>query len=166
MNQTTLKGIPVKLGGTVINVGDMAPSIVLVGGDLTEVTVGGAQGVKQILVVVPSLDTEVCAAETRKFNIEAAKNKDTKVTVISMDVPFAMGRFCSTEGIENLNVASDFREKAFAKSYGVLIEDGALSGFACRAVFVVDANGKVTYKEIVAEITEEPDYEAILEFRS
>ncbi|MBN2965601.1 thiol peroxidase [Sulfurospirillum sp. T05] len=164
MGQTTLKGVPVKIGGDEINVGDFAPSVAIIGKNLEEITVGGAKGVKQILVVVPSLDTEVCAAETRRFNAEAAKDKNTQVTVVSMDVPFAMGRFCSVEGIENLNVGSDFRDKAFAKAYGVLIEDGLLSGFTCRAVFVIDGDGKVSYKEIVAEITDEPNYEAILSF--
>ena len=79
-----------------------------------------------------------------------------------MDLPFAMGRFCTTEGIENLTVGSDFRAKAFAKSYGVLISSGALAGVACRAVFVINASGVVTYKEICPEITEEPNYEAAL----
>ena len=79
-----------------------------------------------------------------------------------MDLPFAMGRFCTTEGIENLTVGSDFRAKAFAKSYGVLIASGPLAGVACRAIFVINASGVITYKEICPEITEEPNYEAAL----
>ncbi|MBN2964103.1 thiol peroxidase [Sulfurospirillum sp. T05] len=162
MAQTALKGSPVSLAGTQLNVGDLAPSVTVIGKDLGEITVGGSKGKKQLLVVVPSLDTAVCASETRKFNVEAAKTPDTEVTIVSMDLPFAMGRFCTTEGIENLAVGSDFRNKAFASSYGVLLADGPLAGLTCRAVFVVDAQGKITYKEIVPEITAEPDYEAAL----
>ena len=129
---------------------------------MSEINVGGATGKKQIIVVVPSLDTPVCAAETRKFNEEAAKVQNASITVVSMDLPFAMGRFCTTEGIENLSVGSDFRNKDFANAYGVLVADGPLAGVTCRAIFVIDENGEVTYKEIVPEITAEPDYESAL----
>lgn len=162
MSKTNLKGNPVSLSGTEINVGDKAPATKVVGKDLSEIIVGGATGAKQIIVVVPSLDTAVCAAETRKFNVEAAKIEGASVTVVSMDLPFAMGRFCTTEGIENLSVGSDFRNKDFANAYGVLIADGPLAGVTCRAIFVIDENGIVTYKEIVPEITAEPDYASAL----
>ena len=162
MASTALKGNPVALSGTQINVGDKAPEVKVVAKDLSEVTVGGAQGKTQIVVVVPSLDTAVCAAETRRFNVEAAKVENATVTVVSMDLPFAMGRFCTTEGIENLTVGSDFRNKDFANAYGVLIADGPLAGVTCRAIFVIDAEGIVSYKEIVPEITSEPEYEAAL----
>lgn len=162
MSETTLKGNPVTLVGTPIQVGDTAPAVTVVGKDLGEITVGGAKGKKQVIVVVPSLDTPVCAAETRRFNVEAAKAENAEVTVVSMDLPFAMGRFCTTEGIENLSVGSDFRNKAFANAYGVLIGDGPLAGVTCRAIFMVDTEGKVVYKEIVPEITEEPNYDAAL----
>jgi len=158
MATTNLKGNPVNLAGTEVNVGDKAPVVNVVAQDLSEVEVGGKA---QIIVVVPSLDTPVCAAETRKFNEEAAKS-DAEVVVISMDLPFAMGRFCTTEGIENLKVGSDFRNKDFANAYGVLIADGPLAGVTCRAIFVTDAEGTVTYKELCPEITEEPNYEAAL----
>ena len=162
MATTMLKGNEVNLSGTELNVGDTAPVVTVVAKDLSDVQVGGQNGKSQIIVVVPSLDTPVCAAETRKFNEEAAKTENAEVIVVSMDLPFAMGRFCTTEGIENLTVASDFRAKAFAKSYGVLISNGALAGVTCRAVFVVNASGIITYKEICPEITEEPNYEAAL----
>ncbi len=162
MAKTHLKGNDVALGGNEVNVGDKAPEVVVVGKDLSEITVGGANGKKQIIVVVPSLDTPVCAAETRKFNEEAAKIDNASVTVVSMDLPFAMGRFCTTEGIENLSVGSDFRNKDFANAYGVLVADGPLAGVTCRAIFVVGEDGIVTYKEIVPEITAEPDYESAL----
>jgi thiol peroxidase len=163
MATTKLKGNVVNLAGTEVNVGDKAPVVNVTAKDLSAVQVGGENGKAQIVVVVPSLDTPVCAAETRKFNEEAAKIENAEVVVVSMDLPFAMGRFCTTEGIENLTVGSDFRAKEFANAYGVLIEDGALAGVTCRAIFVIDANGVVTYKEICPEITEEPSYEAALE---
>jgi thiol peroxidase len=162
MSETTLKGNPVTLVGTPVQVGDTAPEVTVVGKDLGEITVGGTKAKKQVIVVVPSLDTPVCAAETRRFNVEAAKAENVEVTVVSMDLPFAMGRFCTTEGIENLSVGSDFRNKAFANAYGVLIGDGPLAGVTCRAIFMVDTEGKVVYKEIVPEITEEPNYDAAL----
>ncbi len=162
MATTKLKGNEVNLSGTEVNVGDIAPVVTVVAGDLSDVQIGGQNGKAQIVVVVPSLDTAVCAAETRRFNEEAAKVENAEVIVVSMDLPFAMKRFCTTEGIENLKVGSDFRAKAFAKSYGVLISNGALAGVACRAVFVINASGKITYKEICPEITEEPNYEAAL----
>ena len=162
MATTKLKGNLVNLSGTEVNVGDVAPVVNVVAKDLSDFQIGGQKGKAQIIVVVPSLDTAVCAAETRKFNEEAANIQNTEVNVVSMDLPFAMGRFCTTEGIENLNVGSDFRNKDLAKAYGVLIADGALAGVTCRAIFVINASGIITYKEICAEITEEPNYEAAL----
>lgn len=162
MASTKLKGNPVSLSGNEVNVGDNAPEVVVVAQDLSEVIVGGSQDKKQVIVVVPSLDTAVCAAETRKFNEKAASISGAKVIVVSMDLPFAMGRFCTTEGIDNLSVGSDFRNKDFANAYGVLQADGPLKGVTARAIFVVDTNGKITYKQIVPEITEEPNYDEVL----
>jgi len=159
---THLKGGVVNLSGNEVNVGDLAPIVTVVAKDLSEIQVGGEQGKAQVVVVVPSLDTAVCASETRRFNTEAAKIENASVTVVSMDLPFAMGRFCTTEGIENLEVGSDFRNKDFANAYGVLIADGPLAGVTCRAIFVIDASGKVAYKDICNEITEEPNYDGAL----
>ncbi len=163
MATTMLKGNVVNLAGNEVNVGDKAPQVTVVNSNgLADKVVGGAQGKKQLIVVVPSLDTAVCATETRNFNKRASEIEGVDLTVVSMDLPFAAGRFCSTEGIENLVVASDFRNKDFANAYGVLIADGALAGVTCRAIFAVNEEGVVTYKEIVPEITAEPDYEAAL----
>lgn len=162
MATTKLKGNLVNLSGTELNVGDLAPAVTVVGKDLSEITIGGKGEKAQVIVIVPSLDTAVCAQETRTFNTKAASIPDATVTVVSMDLPFAMGRFCTTEGIENLSVGSDFREKAAAKAFGVLIADGPLKGLSARAIFVVDKHGKVAYKEICEEITEEPHYDAAL----
>ncbi len=162
MATTNLKGNSVNITGNEVNVGDLAPIVKVVSNDLSDIEIGGQQGKAQVIVVVPSLDTPVCAAETRKFNEEAVKLENTSVTVVSMDLPFAMGRFCTTEGIENLKVGSDFRAKDFANAYGVLLADGPLAGLTCRAIFIVDANGKISYKDICPEITEEPNYEAAI----
>ncbi len=162
MATTHLKGNVVNLAGNKVNVGDLAPIVTVVAKDLSDIKVGGEQGKVQVLVVVPSLDTPVCASETRRFNTEAAKIENASVTVVSMDLPFAMGRFCTTEGIENLEVGSDFRNKEFANAYGVLIADGPLAGVTARAIFVIDASGKVAYKDICNEITEEPNYDNAL----
>ncbi len=158
MATTKLKGNLVNLVGNEVNIGDKAPIVNVVGNDLADIEVGNKA---QLVIVVPSLDTPVCAAETRKFNEEAVET-DIEVVVISMDLPFAMGRFCTTEGIENLKVASDFRNKDFSNAYGVLIADGVLAGITCRAIFVINASGIVTYKELCEDIADEPNYEAAL----
>lgn len=157
------KGTSVNLSGKELNVGDNAPEVSLVGKDLSEIKVGGAKGKYQIISVVPSLDTGVCATQTRKFNEKAASLPNASVVVVSMDLPFAQGRFCSAEGIENLVVASDFRKKAFGESYGMLLAGSPLEGVLTRAVFVIDPNGKIVYKEVCEEITSEPNYEKPLQ---
>jgi thiol peroxidase len=155
-----LKGNPVALVGPELNVGDRAPEAVVVASDLSEITVGGAKGKPQIIITVPSLDTPVCETETKKFN-ELVAGLDVEVYVVSMDLPFAEKRFCESYGIENVKVASDFRYRDMEK-YGVLISEGALKGILARAVFVVDKDGKVVYKQLVPEITEEPNYDEVL----
>jgi len=163
MATTKFKGIDVELLGNTVNVGDKAPSITVVNSaGLGDIVVGGATGKKQLIIVVPSLDTGVCATETRNFNAKAAGLKDVTVTIVSLDLPFAAGRFCQAEGIDNLTVCSDFRNKEFANAYGVLLGGSVLAGVTCRAIFAVNEEGIVTYKEIVPEITEEPNYEAAL----
>ena len=159
---TKLKGNEVALYGNQVNVGERAPIVTLPNKGLAEVTIGGASDKAQLIIAVPSLDTPVCATETRKFNEEAAKVENAVVCVVSMDLPFAAGRFCSTEGVENLDVLSDYREKCFSTQYGTLIAEGALRGLSARAIFVIDKEGKIAYKEIVPEITEEPNYEEAL----
>ncbi len=153
------------LAGNAINVGDAAPEVTVVNCNpmLQNETIGGAQEQVQLVIVVPSLDTPVCDAETRKFNTEAASIEGVNVKVISMDLPFAAAKFCSTAGIDNLAVCSDFRNKDFANAYGMLLSDGPLAGLTARAIFVIDTKGKVCYKELVPEITAEPDYTAALD---
>ncbi|HIC42940.1 MAG TPA: thiol peroxidase [Sulfurimonas sp.] len=163
MATTKFKGTDVELVGTEINVGDKAPAITVVNSaGLGDVTVGGASGKKQLIIVVPSLDTGVCATETRNFNSKVAGLDGVDATIVSLDLPFASGRFCSAEGIDKLTVTSDFRNKDFANAYGVLLGGSVLAGVTCRAIFAVDADGTVTYKEICPEITEEPNYDAAI----
>ena len=163
MATTMFKGTQVSLSGNELNVGDMAPVITAIGTDLSDVEVGGAKDQVQLIVSVPSLDTATCAAETRRFNVEVGSLDICKTTVVSMDLPFASSKFCSTEGIDNLEVGSDYIDKDFGKAYGVLMADNKLKGLLARTIFVVNRCGEITYKEIVAEVTEEPNYEAILE---
>jgi thiol peroxidase len=163
MQTTTFKGTTVNLSGTEIKVGDKAPSVIAIGTDLSDVTIGGAKDKIQLIITVPSLDTATCAAETRRFNLDVNNLDICETTVVSMDLPFAADRFCSTEGIENLTVISDYIDKAVSKAYGILMSDNKLIGLCARSVFVIDRNGEVVYKEIVAEVTDEPNYEAALE---
>ncbi len=147
------------LAGTEVNVGDVAPKVTVVNCNpmLQDEQIGGSDKV-QMVVVVPSLDTPVCDAETRRFNTEASSIDGVEVLTVSMDLPFAAAKFCSTAGIDNLKVCSDFRNKDFANAYGMLLADGPLAGVTARAIFVIGKDGKVAYKQLVPEITQEPDY--------
>ena len=161
MSTVTYKNDTVcNLSGNTINVGDMSPKTTVVNCNpmLQDEIIGGSQNKVQLVVVVPSLDTPVCDAEARKFNELAAELKGVKTTIISMDLPFAASRFCSTADVQNINVCSDFRNKEFANAYGMLLADGPLSGLMCRAIYVIDTDGEVCYKQLVPEITDEPDY--------
>jgi len=162
MAQTALKGTPVNLAGDLPTVGSTAPDFKLVTGDLSDVGLAHYAGKKKLLNIVPSLDTGVCAASTKKFNEAMAGKTDAVALVISADLPFASSRFCSAEGITNVINLSMMRSRNFGKDYGVLITDGPLAGITARAVVVLDANNKVLYTELVPEITQEPNYDAAL----
>ncbi len=163
MQSTKFKGTKVTLVGDAIGVGDAAPVVIAVGTDLNDVEIGGAKDKIQLIVTVPSLDTDTCAAETRRFNEDVNNLDICETTVVSMDLPFASERFCTTSGIENLTVVSDYIDKSVSLAYGVLMDDNRLKGLSARAVFVVDRSGTIVYKEIVPEVTAEPNYEAALE---
>jgi thiol peroxidase len=162
MAQVTLRGTPIHTNGDVPSVGAKAPDFKLVNGDLKDVTLADYRGKKKILNIVPSLDTPTCATSTRKFNKEASSLPNTVVLVVSADLPFASKRFCTTEGLQNVVPLSLMRTKAFAKDYGVLLQDGPLEGITARAVVVLDENDKVVYRQLVPEIAQEPDYDAAL----
>jgi thiol peroxidase len=153
MSTVTLKGNVCKLEGNEINVGDQAPEITVVRSeDLSETRVGGAGRNAQLIIAVPSLDTPVCATETARFNKRVAGIDGLEVTAVSMDLPFAAKRFCTTEGIENLTAASDFRNKDFVRAYGVLMANGPLAGISARVIFVIDGDGRMAYKQAVPGI--------------
>ena len=163
MDTTMFKGSIVHLEGESLNIGDKAPVVTAIGTDLADVKIGGVSDKIQLIVTVPSLDTGTCAAETRRFNSDVNDLDICETTVVSMDLPFASDRFCTTEGIANLTVVSDYLDKEVSRTYGVLMTDGALKGLSARTVFVIDRSGTVVYKEIVPEVTDEPNYEAALE---
>ena len=162
MAQTALQGNPVQLSGDLPAVGSSAPDFSLTAGDLSDVSLATYAGKKKLLNIVPSLDTGVCAASTKKFNDMMAGRADAVALVISADLPFASGRFCGAEGITNVINLSMMRSRNFAKDYGVLINDGPLAGITARAVVVLDANNQVVYTQLVPEITQEPDYDAAM----
>jgi Peroxiredoxin len=162
MATITLKGNPVNTAGNLPATGALAPDFKLVKTDLSEASLKDFAGKKVILNIFPSLDTSVCATSVRKFNAEASSLANAVVLCISKDLPFAHGRFCSTEGLNNVVSLSEFRDDNFSKAYGVKIADGPLAGLHSRAVVVVDEAGKVVYSEQVPEIAQEPNYEAAL----
>ena len=162
MAQTALQGNPVQLSGELPAVGSSAPDFSLTAGDLSDVSLASYAGKKKLLNIVPSLDTGVCAASTKKFNDMMAGRADAVALVISADLPFASGRFCSAEGITNVINLSMMRSRNFAKDYGVLIVNGSLAGITARAVVVLDADNRVVHTQLVPEITQEPDYDAAM----
>ena len=163
MNQTvTLAGNTLHLAGHFPVRGSKAPSFTLVGTDLGDVTLASLAGRRKVLNIVPSLDTPVCQTSTRKFNEQAGKMANTAVLVISADLPFAMKRFCETEGLANVLSLSTLRGREFMANYGVEILDGPLAGLTARAVVVLDENDTVVHAELVPEIRQEPDYAAAL----
>ncbi|MDY6980587.1 MAG: thiol peroxidase [Pseudomonadota bacterium] len=162
MAQITLQGDTINTNGELPAVGSAAPAFQLTTADLEDVGLDNYKGKKKLLNIVPSLDTPVCATSTHKFN-EAAKSRDDVVMlIIAADLPFAMGRFCTGEKLDNVIPLSMMRDKNFAKDYGVLIQDGPLAGITARAVVVLDENDKVVYTEMVPEIAQEPDYDKAL----
>jgi thiol peroxidase len=156
----TFKGNPLTLLGAEIKVGSQAPDFQVLAGDLSAVSLKNFEGKTKLISVVPSLDTPVCDQQTRRFNEEAGKlPADVAVLTISMDLPFAQGRFCSTAGIKKVQTLSDHRDASFGQAYGVLIKELRL---LTRAIFVIGADNKVQYVEYVKEVTSHPNYEAAL----
>ena len=159
MATTAFQGTPVTVGGELPATGSTAPSFELVGADLSPVTSDELTGRRVVLNIFPSVDTGVCAQSVREFNKLAASLQDTTVLCVSKDLPFALGRFCGAEGIDDVVTASSFRS-SFGEDFGVLQQDGPLAGLLARAVVVVDENGTVVHTELVPEIGQEPDYDA------
>ena len=162
MARGTLKGNPFDTSGDLPAMGSQAPDFRLVGADLQDVSLESFKGKKKILNIVPSLDTATCATSARKFNERAGALDDTVVLVVSADLPFAMQRFCTTEGLDNVVPLSLMRTRAFAEDYGVLLKDGPLEGITARAIVVLDEKDRVVHRQLVPEIGDEPDYDAAL----
>lgn len=162
MAKITFKGSPVNTVGELPAKGSKAPNFTLVNNELAEVSLADFNGKYIVLNIFPSLDTGVCAASVRKFNQEASKLNNTVILAVSADLPFAAGRFCTTEGIKNVVPASDFRNPEFGKDYGVLMTDGPLKGLLARSVVVIDPKGNISYTELVPEIAQEPDYQTAI----
>ncbi|WP_334123803.1 MULTISPECIES: thiol peroxidase [Glutamicibacter] len=159
MANTAFRGTPVQTIGELPAVGSQAPSFTLTDTDLADVTSESLAGRRVVLNIFPSVDTGVCAASVRRFNELAAGLENTTVVCVSADLPFALGRFCGAENIENVTAASVFRSD-FGSQYGVTQIDGPLAGLLARSVVVLDEDGKVIYNQIVPEIGTEPDYDA------
>ena len=159
---TTLGGTPVKLYGDFPQAGKVAPAFSLVNKDLQNITLDSFAGKRKVLNIVPSLDTPTCQASARRFNKEASSLDNTVVINISADLPFAMARFCSSEGLDNVVNLSVMRGREFMRDYGVKIADGPLAGLTARAVVVLNSGNVVRYAELVSDIKNEPDYDAAL----
>lgn len=162
METILFKGQPCHTCGTVPGVGETAPCFHLAGPDLSQILCSDFAGKRVVLNVFPSLDTEVCARSVRRFNEEAAKLDDVVVICVSMDLPFAMGRFFTIEGIKNVLFGSAFRSPIFGQKYGLQLVDGPLAGLLARCVLILDENRRVIFRDLVHEITDEPAYDAAL----
>ncbi|RDI43753.1 thiol peroxidase [Aquicella lusitana] len=162
MAEIRLNGEPIHTTGELPPVGAEAPDFTVTKTDLSEIRLKNYLGKKIILNIFPSLDTSTCAAAMRRFNEIASNFKDILILCVSADLPFAQKRFCAAEHLDNVQPVSVFRHPAFGKDYGVTIADGPLAGLLSRAAIVLDEHGKILYKEQVEEITEEPDYSAIV----
>jgi thiol peroxidase len=157
----TFQGNPLTLLGTELKVGDSAPDVAVLGNDLNPVQLSSYTGEVCVVSVVPSLDTPVCDMQTRKFNEEAGNlGDDVAILTISMDLPFAQARWCGAAGVDKVVALSDHRDAAFGEAFGVLIKELRL---LARAVFIIDQEGTIQYIQLVKEVTNEPDYNAVLE---
>lgn len=162
MAKITLKGEEINTEGTLPEVGSEAPLFTLTGPDLGVVAASDYKGKKYVVSISPSLDTGICQMTAKRFNKEVAEGLGTPIIHVTKDLPFATKRFCEAEGLEDVVVASDYKNSDFADAYGTLIVDGPMAGLHSRAIVVVDEDGKVIYTEQVPEIVQEPDYEAAL----
>lgn len=155
-----MRGNPKDLAGPELKPGDAAPEFTAVDTSMKPVTLADTAGSVRIFSVVPSLDTPVCDTQTKRFNDEASKLSDIKIYTVSMDLPFAMKRWCGAMGVDNVTMLSDHRDASFGSAYGTLISDLRIE---CRAIFVVDKDNRIRHAEYVKEVGEQPDYEATLQ---
>ncbi len=161
-NAVTLKGNAVTLLGPELKVGDKAPDFTLQANDLSEVSLADSTGKTRVIVSVPSLDTPVCSIETKKFNDHAANLPNTEILVVSTDLPFGQKRWCGAENVQSVRTLSDHRSLEFGQQYGVAIKGGPLDRCLARAIFVVGDDDTIRHVEYVADISQEPNYDAVL----
>lgn len=157
------RGQEAHTSGPMVKVGEQAPDFRATNAELQDVSLSSFKGKRIILNIFPSLDTPTCALSVRQFNARASELENTVVLCLSMDLPFAQSRFCSTEGLNNVVPLSVFRSHDFLKEYGLQLADGPLKGLMARAVIVIDETGKVRYTQLVSNISNEPDYDAALQ---
>ena len=162
MAKISSRGEIVETSGELPAVGAIAPSFALRKADLSPITLADYEGSRLVLNIFPSIDTPTCAKSVRQFNQSAAAMPNTKVLCVSADLPFALSRFCGAEGIENVETASVYRSPEFGRDYGIYMAEGRLGGLLARAIVVIDESGKVIHTELVPEIAQEPDYDAVV----
>ena len=163
MAQVTFKGQTLNLSGDIPKENSKAEDFRVVKPDLSELSLADLKDKVKVLIAVPSLDTSVCAAETKKFSEKLAEKPDVEALVISKDLPFAMKRYMESNGINNIIPASDFRYSEFTKKYNTEISDGVMQGLSARAVFVIDKENNIKYAELVPDIAEEPQYDKVID---
>ncbi len=161
MAQINLNGNPINTRGELPPAGTKAPDFLLTRSDLSDFSLADVAGKMVVMNIFPSIDTEVCSMSVRTFNSRITRFSNTVLLAISLDLPFAHKRFCETEGIENVVSASELRDRRFGDAYGLRITDGPLAGLLARAVIILDESGIVRYTQLVPEIVQEPDYEAV-----
>lgn len=166
MATVTLGGNPVNTNGSLPETGSKLVDLTFTKNDLSAVSVSDYQGTRLILNIFPSIDTGTCAASVRQFNKLASELSNTKVLCVSRDLPFAQKRFCGAEGIENVETLSDFQAGTAGKTLGIELIDGPLKGLHARAIVVLDENNVVLHSELVAEIANEPNYDAAIKMLS
>lgn len=157
------RGLEVSTNGYMPEVGVMAPDFSATDKGMNEISLSSFKGKKVVLNIFPSLDTPTCALSVRQFNTEAASLENTVVLCISKDLPFAQSRFCSTEGLDRVVPLSVFRSEDFDKNYGLIISEGPMRGLTTRAVIVIDETGKIIYRQLIRNVSDEPDYQKAIE---
>lgn len=162
MATVTLHGEPLRTSGDLPDIGSNAPDFRLVDTSLNIRSLADFSGQRKVINIAPSLDTPVCAAQARRFDREAAALDNTAVLVVSADLPFAQARFADAEGVDHVTFLSMVRSEDFGRAWGILLEDGPLAGICARAVVVLDESDQVIHSQLVEEISDEPDYDAVL----
>jgi thiol peroxidase len=162
MTHISIRGNKTKVKGQLPEIGAKAGDFILTRTDLSDIAFSDLKGKNIILNIFPSIDTPVCSTSVRRFNVEAAKLEETAVLCVSLDLPFAHGRFCAAEGIDKVISLSAFRGPEFIRNYGLVVDEGPLKGLLARYVVIINSAGTITYAEVSSDLSVEPDYEKAL----